>query len=184
MTKPNDKGMKKIANQITSCGDIDHWKFFHHSIFDCLYYRIAYGVCPEFYGFSASARALWRGNGRRMGTGCIPGDGNFADRRARVVLGNFAARLCVRLSAGGARLWNCVSVFRMARIVRRRCVAGIFGHLHSRACAGITRVAEAKIDRELLVEPRRSCEAALVAFSLRDLVDDGVQRDVAWNAGP
>jgi len=39
MTKPNDKGMKKIANQITSRGDIDHWKFFHHSIFDRLYDR-------------------------------------------------------------------------------------------------------------------------------------------------
>src|SRR5947199_315749 len=75
------------------------------------------------------------------------------------------------------------SIFRMARIVRRRCVADIFGHLHSRAGAGIARVAEAKIDRELLVEPRRSREAALAAFSLRDLVDDGVQRHVAWNAG-
>ena len=93
---------------------------------------------PNFTIFLVAARALRNRHGRRMGTGRVARDGIVADRSARIVLGNSATGLCVRLSPRRARLLDCVSVFRMARAFHCRRAAGAAGDLHSRARAGIT----------------------------------------------
>src|SRR5437762_3022414 len=119
-----------------------------------------------------------------MGPGRIARHGNAADRRPWSVLGNPAARLHVRVSLCRVRLRNGVSVLRLARVVCRRYTAGISRDLHSRARSRVSCLAAQKIDNQLLARPRCGPETALVTLSLRDLADDRVQRDVAWDTGP
>ena len=76
-----------------------------------------------------------------MGPGRIPRDGNFADGDARVVLGDFAAGLCLWLSAGGSCLLGGVSVLRLARPLRGGRSAGIPCHFHPCTGAGIAGMA-------------------------------------------
>src|SRR6266403_1123030 len=79
--------------------------------------------------------ALRDRHGRRMGVGRVAGNGNIANSGARIVLGNFAARLRVRLSPGGGCLLDRVSALRLARSLCRRCAPSVPCALHSYACA-------------------------------------------------
>ena len=70
-----------------------------------------------------------------MGTGCVAGDGNSANGRARIVFGNLAAGLRVRLPAGGNCLLDRVSDLRLAGSLRRRRPPGVSCTLHPGARA-------------------------------------------------
>ena len=120
-----------------------------------------------------------------MGTGGVAGNGNLADRSAGIVLGNFAARLRVRLSAGSSCVLDRVSVVRLARSVCRRSASGVSCALHPGTRARITCVAApAARDGGFLERGDARGQTTLGAFCLRHPVDDRVQRDVAWDAGP
>src|SRR5437762_7596199 len=110
-----------------------------------------------------------------MGTGRIIGDGIAADASARTFLWNFAARVCGRLSARGAGLLDCVSAFRLARIIYRRRVAGTFGDLHSRARSGIAGVATRARSAETTTEDVDLHQATRRLVCLRRTFDDCVQ---------
>src|SRR6266404_936360 len=104
---------------------------------------VTYSLRAEFHGLAHSAGPLWNRHGRRVGSRGIPRDGVTPGEGAWVVLGNFATRLRLRLSAGGHRLLDRISLFWMARTFRRRGHAGTARNLHPGTGAGITRLEEA-----------------------------------------
>src|SRR5205814_1699604 len=110
----------------------------HHFLFGD---GIAHGVFAELHLAPDFSCALRNWHGRRMGTWRIPGDGNLADRSARVVLGDPTAGLRFWLSVGGSRLLGGVSVLRLARTVCGGYAAGVPCHFYSRAGAGIAGMA-------------------------------------------
>src|SRR6202040_707849 len=100
-------------------------------------HRIADRVRPEFRDVSVVAGPVRDRNGWGMGPWCIARDGIVANACARFVLGNFATRLRLWVSPGGAGLLDCLSNFRVARLVCRGRIAGATRYLYSRARAGV-----------------------------------------------
>src|SRR6266581_5787000 len=119
-----------------------------------------------------------------MGTGRVAGDGNFADRSARIVFRDFATGIRVRLPAGGDCVLAGVSVLRLARPLRRGRAPGVSCAVHPGARAGIASlVAPAVRDSGFLDAAADRPQTPLGAFSLCHFANGSVQRDVAWNAG-
>src|SRR5262249_375502 len=85
-----------------------------------------------------------------MGLGCVPGDGNSADGCARIVLGNFAARLHVWLPVRRSGLRDCLPDVWMARIVYGWRAAGGVGHLHLCQSFGIASLVTTRGSKKLL----------------------------------
>src|SRR6516164_2276259 len=101
-----------------------------------------------------------------MGTGRVAGDGNFADRSARVVFGNFTAGIHVWIPVRRGGLRDCLPGIWVARLVCRWRTAGAVGHLHSRQSSGVTGLVTTEIDSELLDERGRHPERALAVVPL------------------
>src|SRR5262249_40446295 len=128
--------------------------------------------------------ALWSWHGRRMGTWRVSGNGDPADCRPRIVLGNFTTRICVWLSARGACVLACISVLRMARSFRSRSVAGISCAFHPDEGAGIAGlVTAAGRDTWFLERFARCNKTPLGSLSLLHPVNEGVQPHVSWVPG-
>src|SRR6476620_2245179 len=110
-----------------------------------------------------------------MGTRRLAGNGNIANSGARIVLGNFATRLRVRLSPGGGCLLDRVSALRLARSLCRRRAPGGPCALHPCGCAWIACVVTAAARDRLFLEACLFCaQTPRGAFSLRDFADYGV----------
>src|SRR5439155_2573615 len=136
----------------------------HHFLFG---HGIAHGLFSKLHLVADFSRALRNRHGWRMGTRRVAGDGNPSDRSARIVLGNFAARLRVWLSAGGGCVLDCVSVLRLARSLRRRSIAGISCALYPDAFAGIAGVvASARQDARILERCASRAKTPLGTLSL------------------
>src|SRR6266436_8701493 len=118
-----------------------------------------------------------------MGAGRVIGNGVASDAGPRALLGNSPTRLRGGLPARGAGLLDCFSAFRMARIIYRRRIAGVFGDLHSRTCSGIAGVATRARPAAAATEDVDLRQATRHLVYLRGAVDDGVQLHVARNAG-
>src|SRR5205807_8270625 len=110
----------------------------HHLL---LSHGVAHRVFSELHLAANLPRALWNRHGRRMGTRRVAGNGNPADCRAWIVLGNSTTRLCVRLSAGGRCVLDRISILRMARTLRRGSAARISCALHPCTSARIAGLA-------------------------------------------
>src|SRR5947209_3980137 len=76
-----------------------------------------------------------------MGARRVSGHGIVADRKSRSVLRHLAARLRVRIPAGGDCLLDCLSVVRVARIICCRCLAGRPCDFHAGQSSRITGLA-------------------------------------------
>src|SRR5947207_1508263 len=119
-----------------------------------------------------------------MGAGRVAGDGNFADRSARVVFRDFATGVRVRLPAGGDCVLGGASVLRLARPLHCRRAPRLSCAVHPDARAGVARlVAPAVRDSGFLDAAADRAQTPLGAFSLCHSANDSVQRDVAWDAG-
>src|SRR2546421_12133876 len=118
-----------------------------------------------------------------MGARRVISNGIAADASTRIVLGNSSTRLRSGLFAGGAGLLDCVSAFRLARIVYRRRVAGIFGDLHPRARSGIAGVATPARSTEAASEDVDLHQATRRALHLCRAAHDRVQLHVARHPG-
>src|SRR5262245_36142204 len=100
-----------------------------------LSYGIAHRVFSELHLAAHLPRALRNRYGRRMGTWGVAGNGDSPHCIARFVFRNLTARLCVWLPAGGRRVLDCVSLFRLARPFHSRSPTGISCALHPGAGA-------------------------------------------------
>src|SRR6478736_10475436 len=119
-----------------------------------------------------------------MGTGRVAGYGNSANGSARIVFRNSATRIRIRLSAGGNRVLGRISVLWLARPLRGGRTPGVSCALHPGACAGIAGLVAPTARDDGFLERRADCyETSLGAFSLRDFINDGLQRDVTRDAG-
>ena len=88
---------------------------------------------PNFTVFLILRALFGIGMGGEWGLGASLAMESLPTAGARTVFGNSAARLRGWLSARGACLLDCVSAFRLARIVCRRRDAGAAGDLYPRA---------------------------------------------------
>src|SRR5215470_4385185 len=153
----------------------------HHFLFAD---GIADSVFAELHRAAYFSGPVWDRNGRRVGVGSVTGNGNIAYSSTRIVLRNFAARICFRLPLGGGCLLDRVSTLRLARSLHCRRVSSGSGHLYSCACPRIAcLVTTTAYDGRFLGGSPRCAQKPLGAFSLRGFADDGVQRDVARHAG-
>src|SRR5206468_9859929 len=95
-----------------------------------------------------------------------------------------AAGLRVRSPAGGNCLLDLVSLVRLARSVCRRSAPGLSCVVHPDPRSGIAGVAAPTAhDLGFLERGAARGQTALGTFSLCHFANDGVQRDVAWDAG-
>src|SRR6266446_4427519 len=118
-----------------------------------------------------------------MGAGRVIGNGIASDAGPWALLGNSPTRLRGGLSARGAGLLDCVSAFRLARIIYRRRTAGVFGDLHSRACSGIAGVATRARPAAAASEDVDLRQATRRLVHLRRASDDGIQLYVTRHPG-
>src|SRR6187549_694824 len=109
-----------------------------------------------------------------MGAGGVAGHGIAAGESPGIVLRDLAARLRVWVSAGGARLLDRVSLFRLARPFHRGGAAGVAGHLHPGAGAGITGLGARSGATAPAAENWRADQPTWPPVSLRCVADDGV----------
>ena len=116
-----------------------------------------------------------------MGSWGVSGDGIASGEGARIVLGNFATRLRLRLPAGGDRLLDRLSLLWMARPFRRRGHAGTARTLHPGTGAGVARLEEA--GKGFRYRHHLNISARLSTFHLCRPPHDGVQLYVARDSG-
>ena len=116
-----------------------------------------------------------------MGSRGIPRDGIAAGEGARVVLGNFATRLRLRISAGRDRLLDRFSLLWMAWPFCRRGHAGTARNLHPGTGAGITRLEET--GEGFRYRDRLDLQGCFSTFHLCCSPHDSVQLYVAWDSG-
>src|SRR5207248_734896 len=117
-----------------------------------------------------------------MGSWGVSGDGIASGEGARIVLGNFATRLRLRLPAGGDRLLDRLSLLWMARSFCRRGHAGPACNLHPSTSAGITRLEET--GEGFRYRHHFDLPARPSTFHLRRPPHDSVQLYVSRDAGP
>src|SRR5438552_6338254 len=118
-----------------------------------------------------------------MGAGRVIGNVIASDGGPWALLGNSPARLRGGLPARGAGLLDCFSAFRLARIIYRWRIAGVFGDLHSRACSGIAGVATRARPAAAATEDVDLRQATRRLVYLRRSSDDGIQLYVARHPG-